>query len=126
MDRFAKHNLKIKYYLRYGDDFIILADGKEKMELIKAEVSDFLATRLRLEINRRNDIIIKADEGVKFLGVLITPERITLSPRNNRRWRRRLDLNNLASYSGLIRQFEPERISELNYSISDIIDNQYG
>ncbi len=30
LDQFVKHNLKVKYYLRYCDDFIILQDDKKK------------------------------------------------------------------------------------------------
>jgi len=59
LDGFVKHKLKTKHYLRYGDDFIILGDNLKKLKALKDEVGMFLFKEWRLELNRRNDIIIK-------------------------------------------------------------------
>lgn len=69
LDYFAKHKLKIKYYLRYVDDFVIL-ESKQKLHEIKAQVMEFLKT-LELEIHSKKAVIIPAKQGIGFLGFRI-------------------------------------------------------
>ena len=38
LDYFIKHKLKVKYYIRYVDDFVILHNSKEQLEKWKAEI----------------------------------------------------------------------------------------
>ena len=49
-DQFVKHELKAKYYIRYVDDFVILHDSKEQLELWKKAVNSFLKRKLHLEL----------------------------------------------------------------------------
>ena len=35
LDHFIKEDLKIKYYLRYMDDFVLLVNSKEDAKIIK-------------------------------------------------------------------------------------------
>lgn len=60
-DRFVKHELKVKDYLRYGDDFIMLESNKEKLEELRSRSIDFLNRALKLTMNRKNDRIIKPE-----------------------------------------------------------------
>lgn len=120
-DRFVKHELKIKHYLRYGDDFLILADSLAELEEIKLKVKRFLRDKLRLEVNPRHDIIIKVNQGLKFLGAVIYPNSRCLNRRNKRRVQRCINLSNLSSYGGLIGQYEPKIILEVNYQILELL-----
>jgi hypothetical protein len=123
LDRFVKHNLKLKYYLRYGDDFIILAGNKEVLEEIRQKVKRFLSADLRLEINDCNDIIIKTTQGLKFLGAMIYPWGRQLSKRNIRRLRNNLTLDNLPSYRGLTGQYEAEKSREIDWLAVELLNN---
>jgi len=67
LDRFVKHHLKVKYYVRYMDDFIILSDDKKTLHLIKDEVVDFIGSRLKLRLNPKSDIF-PVSRGIDFLG----------------------------------------------------------
>jgi RNA-directed DNA polymerase len=122
LDRFIKHDLKIKYYLRYGDDFFILADNYDKLKKTRIKVKDFLSDKLWLEINCHHDIIIKVSRGLKFLGAIIYPDILLLNRRNRKRLIERINLSNISSYSGLIRQYEPKKVTELNYLILEILN----
>ena len=44
LDYFVKHTLRVKYYLRYVDDFVILDSDREKLERYKNCINEFLHT----------------------------------------------------------------------------------
>jgi len=121
-DRFVKHNLKIKRYLRYGDDFIVLADNNLELEKIQAQARKFLKYKLRLEVNTHRDILIKVNRGLKFLGAVIYPHSRQLNRRNTKCLFKLLDLGNISSYSGLVKQYEPKKLLELNYIILELLN----
>jgi len=50
LDRFIKHNLKQKAYLRYGDDFILVENDSKKLKILRAETMDFLKNELKLAV----------------------------------------------------------------------------
>ncbi len=51
LDQFIKHQLKVKYYLRYADDFIILSNSKRSLEILVDPIEQFLKTQLCLKLH---------------------------------------------------------------------------
>jgi len=49
-DQFMKRELKVKYYIRYADDFVILSEDKKYLEELLLKISNFLEKELKLEI----------------------------------------------------------------------------
>ena len=50
-DRFVKEVLKIKYYVRYQDDFLLFHESKEYLKFCFAEIKKFLEKeKLKLNI----------------------------------------------------------------------------
>ena len=47
LDQFVKHKLKVKYYVRYVDDFVLLNSDKNQLIKLKTKYSD-------LTIKKRN------------------------------------------------------------------------
>lgn len=76
LDQHCKHKLKIKKYVRYMDDVLII--GKNKRELREAwtAIEIFLAS-LRLSLNSKT-CIRSAAQGVEFCGFRIWPTHIKL------------------------------------------------
>jgi RNA-directed DNA polymerase len=68
LDQFVKHKLKIKYYIRYVDDFVILHKSKEQLETWKTEFENFLKEKLNLELHPDKSRIINLSKGVDFVG----------------------------------------------------------
>lgn len=68
LDYYIKHNLKAKYYIRYVDDFVILHRSKEKLQLYKWLINNFLMQRLELELHPDKSKIIPLHNGVNLLG----------------------------------------------------------
>ena len=84
LDQFCKHVLRIRYYIRYMDDVIILADSKEKAHAYKDRIADFLLTSLHLDLNGKT-AIRPADSPLEFVGYIATAKRLKLRKATVRR-----------------------------------------
>lgn len=85
LDQFTKHNLKEKYYLRYCDDFLILAENREHLENLAEAVGNFLQIELKLSLHPDKIIIRKFRQGVDFLGYVVFPYHRILRTKTKRR-----------------------------------------
>ena len=89
LDQFVKHTLKVKYYIRYVDDFVIMHRDKKTLQILQRSIDDFLRQRLRLELHPEKTRIISLDHGVTFLGFRIFLKYRLLKKSNSRRiWKR--------------------------------------
>lgn len=68
LDQFIKRELRIKYYIRYNDDFVILDSEKEILECYIPVIRNFLRVRLGLMLHPQKVSIRKYAQGVEFLG----------------------------------------------------------
>jgi len=66
IDHFIKEKLKIKHYIRYMDDFVLIHHDKEYLKLCKTRIAEELV-KLKLELNSKTTIY-KLKQGVKFIG----------------------------------------------------------
>lgn len=124
LDRFVKHVLGVRAYLRYGDDFLIFADHPKKLAELRSKVIDFLAVNLRLTINPKNDVALKAQHGLKFLGVQLWPQGRRLTKRNRKRVKKRLTASNLSSYYGVLSKHQKAaRMKEFYWqTMEEVVD----
>ena len=67
LDYFVKHHLKMKYYVRYVDDFVILHESKEKLEECKDKIAKYLR-HLRIRLHPDKSKIFSLYKGVTLLG----------------------------------------------------------
>ncbi|MCK9185857.1 reverse transcriptase/maturase family protein [Candidatus Gracilibacteria bacterium] len=104
LDRFVKHIMKPKEYLRYGDDFILVEKTKEKLNFFRTEIINFLKNELKLTVNTKSDKIIKPSHTLKFLGINLLPAGRILNKRSLSRATQKLNPSNISSYSGLIKK----------------------
>ncbi|MCX6704776.1 MAG: RNA-directed DNA polymerase, partial [Candidatus Woesebacteria bacterium] len=102
LDQFIKHKLKIKNYLRYTDDFVVVGGSKKYLEGLVVLVSDYLCTRLKLTLHPDKVDIRKYSQGIDFLGYVILPYHKVVRTKTKRRIVRRLNKENLASYLGVL------------------------
>lgn len=80
-DHFVKHYLKVKYYGRYVDDFILIHENKDYLKFIIPIIQDYLKNNLKLELHPNKISLQHYSKGVKFLGTIIKPYRIYISSR---------------------------------------------
>lgn len=110
-DQYVKHGLKQKRYFRYCDDFVILAETKEELEVILGKVRVFLRDRLLLELHPHKVEIRKIRRGVDFLGYVVFPHHRRLRTKTGRRVYKKIvqeksdpdkKLRQLVSYQGVV------------------------
>ena len=70
LDQFVKHELKCRHYLRYCDDFVLLANSPEQLVDWRQRIGKFLREELALEFNPRQQLAPVAS-GVDFLGYIV-------------------------------------------------------
>lgn len=136
-DHFVKETLRVRHYLRYMDDFILLCDGREEARARLAEIEAFLRARLRLRLNPRRVVLAPLACARDVLGYLhLTGGRIRIRRRSVRRlWRRlaamdeRLAMERLAwgsarasvaSWFGLAKHADAFRLSRAIFTARDV------
>lgn len=67
-DQFVKHTLKVKYYIRYADDFVIFSENKDYLQEIVVKIDVFLEKELKLQPHKDKIFIETLSSGVDFLG----------------------------------------------------------
>jgi len=67
-DHWLKEKHKIRYYLRYNDDGVILGNNKNELWNLLNEIQNYIETRLQLKLNPKTRIYPIDDVGIDFLG----------------------------------------------------------
>ncbi|MGB2762513.1 MAG: reverse transcriptase/maturase family protein [Minisyncoccales bacterium] len=71
LDQFVKHHLKVKYYIRYVDDFVILRQNPEILKKWRKQIDQFLRKNLALKLHPKKQKIFPVNQGIDFLGYII-------------------------------------------------------
>lgn len=71
VDRYAKEELRCKYYFRYMDDTCIICKNKKEAQEILFKLTCFYAEKLNLILNRKTDIF-PIKNGINFCGYKIS------------------------------------------------------
>jgi retron-type reverse transcriptase len=86
LDYFVKHELKVKYYIRYVDDFIILHRSKKRLEFYRKKIEEFVNKELNLNLHPDKTNILSLANGLDFLGYKIFYHYKLLKKRNIRKF----------------------------------------
>lgn len=73
LDQHIKHELKVEYYIRYADDFVVLSSDKSYLESLLPKIEEFLKDSLKLSLHPNKVIINNYYMGVDFLGYVVFP-----------------------------------------------------
>lgn len=84
-DQFVKHKLKVRYYIRYADDFVVFSKDKEYLENIILIMRKFLEKELKLELHPDKVFIKTLASGLDFLGMINFPEYKILRTKTKRK-----------------------------------------
>jgi hypothetical protein len=68
LDHLIKREIRCKYYLRYVDDMILLAEERELLAQWKKCIESFLREKLKLEIRSEMSTPFSAGNGIDFVG----------------------------------------------------------
>src|SRR3989344_330374 len=116
-DQFVKHGLRVKYYIRYADDFVILSQDKDMLYEILIKIGDFLSEELQLKLHPNKIFIKTLFFGVDFLGWVHFPDHRVLRTATKRRMISKLKTNRsretLSSYLGLLKHGNSYKIRKM-------------
>ena len=90
LDQYIKHELNIKHYARYTDDFVIVGDDLKCLQDTLQHISIFLKEKLGLELHPRKVTIQKYNQGIDFLGYISFPHYRLVRTKTKRRVYRKL------------------------------------
>ena len=111
-DQFVKHKLRVKYYVRYADDFVVLSENKKYLEGVLKEMTQFLEEKLRLQMHPDKVFIKTFAGGVDFLGFIHFPAHRILRTVTKRRMLRKVNEKSVASYLGLLSHGNTKKLQE--------------
>jgi RNA-directed DNA polymerase len=105
-DQFVKRELKVKYYIRYADDFVIFSEDKEYLKNILEKMNKFLENKLKLNMHPDKVYIKTLASGVDFLGWINFSNHRVLRTSTKKRMFRKLKENSkketVISYLGML------------------------
>ncbi len=115
-DQFVKRNLKVRNYIRYADDFVILSNSKQYLEKLIPSISSFLDT-LKLSLHDKKLFIKTYSSGVDFLGWTHFPHRRILRTSTKRRIFKKIESleskqESFTSYIGILKHGDTYVLSE--------------
>lgn len=85
LDRFIKHDLHVKFYFRYADDFVILHENKPYLQTLIRSISEFVEEKLKLRLHPQKVFIRKLQHGIDFLGYVCLPHYRIMRTKTKRR-----------------------------------------
>ncbi len=102
-DHFIKDALRVKHYIRYTDDAVILANAPAELRWLLPFIEQWLWSERRLTIHPNKTSIHKFSQGVDFLGYVTLPNHRVLRTKTKRRMFKRVNAMNMPSYLGVLK-----------------------
>ncbi|MCM1232828.1 MAG: RNA-directed DNA polymerase [Roseburia sp.] len=118
-DHWLKEQKRVKYYIRYMDDIVILSDSKEYLHRLRQDIAEYLSINLDLTIKGNWQVFPTAVRGIDFVGYRYfgkytllrtsTKKRLKIATKRLRRKTnkgKRLTLSDqstVGSYSGILK-----------------------
>ena len=119
-DQFVKNALHEKYYIRYADDFVFMAEDKAELKKNIPKISEFLENKLKLSLHPDKLFIKTLASGVDFLGwVHFEKYRIIRASTRKRMIRNIIDKQGkeevVQSYLGMLKYGNSRKIKDKIY-----------
>lgn len=113
-DQFVKRRLKVNFYLRYADDFVIFHMNRQRLEDFLKSIKGFLRSHLCLKLHPQKVSITTVASGIDFLGWVHFPHHRVLRTTTKRRMIKRIRSTTnehiIKSYFGLIKHGDTYKI----------------
>ncbi len=129
LDHYVKEKLRVKYYLRYMDDFIILCKTKEEAKEYKDIIEKFINEKLHLEFNKKTRYY-PSSMGVDFCGYKVFETHRLVRKRSKDKMRRRIRKWNKDYRAGVLNLKEVEQswnawLGHIKHANTYTLQNRY-
>lgn len=134
LDQFIKHQLRVRHYARYTDDFVVVSTDEEYLKNLIDPIQTFLHNKLRLKIHPKKISICPCHRGIDYLGHIAFPHYRLLRNKTKRRIFRKLKERIIAHRNGIISEDSLSQslqsylgvLSHINaYRLTQDLKNQY-
>ena len=92
LDQFVKRQLRVKHYIRYMDDFVLLFEDEKTMKQTHEQIETFLVNYLKLKLSPQKSRLDKTKNGISFVGYLIKGDKVRLRNAAYRRIKKKVAL----------------------------------
>lgn len=133
-DQFVKHTLKVRHFVRYTDDFVVVSDDKQYLHALLPSIGSFLHDTLHLHLHPHKVTIRKFRQGIDFLGYVLLPHHRLMRTKTKRRMLRKLQEKTAAASVYLLPKESVEQSLQSYlgvlyhadcYRLSQDLQNQY-
>lgn len=101
LDWHIKQRLRIRHYVRYCDDFVMLVSSRDEGFRLADDIDAWLRQRLQVELHPNKVHVRTWTQGIDFLGYVLLPHVTILRPTTAMRAIRNVTAENIDSYAGL-------------------------
>lgn len=116
MDQYIKQSLKVPFYIRYTDDFVMVASNLQELKIWLQEIMEFADTKLKLKLHPNKIILRKYRQGVDFLGYIQFPHHRILRLKTKKRMLNKIQNGvseqSLNSYLGVLSHADSHKLSQ--------------
>lgn len=105
LDHFVKEKLRIKYYVRYMDDFVSLVETEEEAKNLLKTIQSYVEEVLKLELNSKS-VYYPNQMGVEFCGFHIYEDYRKLRMRSRKKIRKKIKKWNKLYQAGVLDMHE--------------------
>lgn len=131
LDYFIKRSMKIKKYLRYVDDVVVISENIEKLRTLPMVIDNFLRERLALKLSKKKTIIQPVKRGIEFLGYFIKPTHTlvknnVVSRLKNKLRNGMIDAETMPLVNSYFGYFSHAQSLSLRKSICDKLSDKFG
>jgi RNA-directed DNA polymerase len=112
-DQWMKHSMRVNWYIRYADDFVIMNQDKDCLLELIPKIADFLEENLKLSLHPDKVFIKTFASGVDFLGWIHFPHHRVLRTATKNRMLRNLKISvpeKINSYLGMLKYGNTKKI----------------
>ncbi len=99
LDRHVKQDLKVKYYVRYMDDFVLLVKDKMSAKIIYNDIERFINIKLKLSLNSKSRYY-PSNFGADFCGYRIWNTHKLIRNKSRKKIKRKIAIWNKLYYIG--------------------------
>lgn len=116
-DMYMKQELRVKYYIRYTDDFVILSDDEDYLEWLLGKIQSFILEKLHLRLHEDKVQIKTLASGVDFLGWVHFPHHRQIRTSTKRKMLRNMRHyprpQTVTSYHSLLQHGDTYKVKRL-------------
>ena len=113
LDHYVKQDLRVRSYLRYCDDFVILMPSRSAALDLAERINVFLVGRLQLQLHPNKVTVRTWKQGIDFVGYILLPHATILRTKTVKRILRCTTLENFPSYSGFCEHANAHEINQI-------------